>query len=52
VENINGQIQIVFDEVPQRVWEFLIGCWWLIGAIMQIGAGSIGRLRLTNRAAG
>jgi hypothetical protein len=43
---------IVFDEDPQRVWEFLIGGWWLIGAIMQIGAGSIGRLRLTNKAAG
>jgi hypothetical protein len=43
---------IVFDEVPQRVWEFLIGCWWLLGAIMQIGAGSIGRLRIANKPAG
>jgi hypothetical protein len=43
---------IVFDEVPQRVWELLIGCWWLLGAIMQIGAGSIGRLRLANKAVG
>jgi hypothetical protein len=43
---------IVFDEVPQRLWEFMIGCWWLLGAIMQIGAGSIGRLRLTNKPAG
>jgi hypothetical protein len=43
---------IVFDEVPQRVWEFLIGCWWLLGAFMQIGAGSLGRLRLANKAAG
>jgi hypothetical protein len=43
---------IVLDEVPQRPWEFLIGCWWLLGAIMQIGAGSLGRLRLADRAAG
>jgi len=43
---------IVLDEVPQRPWEFLIGCWWLLGAIMQIGAGSLGRLRLANKATG
>jgi hypothetical protein len=39
---------IVFDEVPQRMWEFAIGCWWLIGILMQIGAGAIGRLRLNS----
>ena len=43
---------IILDEVPQRPWELLIGCWWLLGAIMQIGAGSLGRLRLTDKPAG
>jgi hypothetical protein len=43
---------IVFDEAPQGVWEFAIGCWWLIGVAMQIGAGAIGRLRLVNSAVG
>lgn len=43
---------IVFDEAPQGVWEFTIGCWWLIGVAMQIGAGAIGRLRLANNAGG
>jgi hypothetical protein len=39
---------IVFDEAPQRMWEFAIGCWWLVGVMMQIGAGTIGRLRLNS----
>src|SRR5450432_3427552 len=43
---------IVFDEAPQGVWEFTIGCWWLFGVTMQIGAGAIGRLRLVNDAVG
>ena len=34
---------IVFDEVPQRVWEFVVGSWWLLGVFMQIGAGLIAR---------
>ena len=40
---------IVFDEAPQRLWEFAIGSWWLIGVAMQIGAGALGRLRLSRR---
>jgi hypothetical protein len=36
---------IVLDEDPQPMWEFAVGC-WLLGAMMQIGAGAIGRLRL------
>jgi len=43
---------IVFDEVPQRVWEFVIGSWWLLGVVMQISAGLIGRSRLASKAAG
>jgi hypothetical protein len=37
---------IVLDEDPQPMWEFAVGCCWLLGAMMQIGAGAIGRLRL------
>ncbi len=36
---------IVFDEAPQRLWEFVVGSWWLGGVTMQVAAGSIGRLR-------
>jgi len=43
---------IVFDEAPQRMWEFVIGSWWLLGVIMQIGSGLLGRLRLANKALG
>jgi hypothetical protein len=28
------------------------GGWWLLGVVMQIGAGAIGRLRLVNKTAG
>jgi hypothetical protein len=37
---------IVFDGLPPRVWEFAIGSWWVLGVVMQIGAGLAGRLRL------
>ena len=33
---------LVFDEVLQRVWEFVIGSWWAVGVIMQTSAGLIG----------
>ena len=46
VAALSSVYAIVLDEVPQRFWEFLIACWWLLGAIMQIGAGSLGRSRL------
>jgi hypothetical protein len=39
---------IVFDAAPQRIWEFAIGGWWLIGVLMQIGAGVVGRVRLNS----
>jgi hypothetical protein len=42
----------VFDQVPQRVWEFVVGSWWLLGVFMQIGAGLIARLRPANKAVG
>jgi hypothetical protein len=43
---------IVLDEVPQPMWEFVVGSWWLLGVLMQIGAGLIARLRLANKAVG
>jgi hypothetical protein len=36
----------VFDEMPQRVWDFTFGSWWLLGIAMQVSAGLLGRLRL------
>jgi hypothetical protein len=42
---------IVLDEVPQRIWEFVVGSWWVLGISMQIGAGLIGRLRRGSRVA-
>ncbi len=42
---------IVFDEAPQRLWEFVVGSWWLGGVTMQVVAGSIGRLRASERVA-
>jgi hypothetical protein len=42
----------VFDEAPQQGWGYMFGCWWLLGVVMQIGAGVAGRLSLLNKAAG
>ena len=42
---------LVFDVAPQRLSETVICSWWVLGVIMQIGAGSIGRLRLARSAA-
>jgi hypothetical protein len=36
---------LVFDEAPQRAWEFVVTSWWLGGVTMQISAGFIGRQR-------
>jgi hypothetical protein len=43
---------IVLDEIPQRVCEFVVGSWWALGIVMQIGAGVIGRLRLADKVLG
>jgi hypothetical protein len=42
---------LVFDVPPHRFGETVISSWWVLGVIMQTGAGSIGRLRLAGRAA-
>ena len=36
---------LVLDDVPQRFGESLVGSCWLLGLIMQIGAGALGRWR-------
>jgi hypothetical protein len=42
---------LVFDEAPQRVWEFVVTSWWLGGVTMQVTAGFIGRQRASSRVA-
>jgi hypothetical protein len=42
---------IVMDEAPQRALALAVGSWWLLGIVMQIGAGSIARLRFNRKAA-
>jgi hypothetical protein len=42
----------VFDEVLARAWEFAVASWWMLGIVMQIGAGTIGRLGFAGKAAG
>jgi hypothetical protein len=39
---------IIFDETPQLTLTVSVGCLWLLGAIMQIGAGAIARLRIAH----
>jgi len=40
----------VFDQTLQRSFEYMIASWWMIGVILQIGAGLIGRIRLARTA--
>jgi hypothetical protein len=42
----------VFDEALSRTWEFAVASWWMLGIAMQIGAGTIGRLRFASKVAG
>lgn len=36
---------IVFDEIPPRAWELVIGSWWFGGVVMLATAGLIARQR-------
>jgi hypothetical protein len=36
----------VFDETLRRSFEYIVASWWMIGVVLQIGAGMIGRIRL------
>ena len=40
----------VFDETLRRSFEYMVGSWWMIGVVLQIGAGLIGRIRLARTA--
>ncbi|MCA6099799.1 MULTISPECIES: hypothetical protein [Bradyrhizobium] len=42
---------IVFDEIPPRAWEFVIGSWWFGGGVMLATAGLVGRQRPAQKAA-
>ncbi len=42
---------IVFDEIPPRAWEFVIGTWWFGGGIMLATAGLVGRQRPAQKTA-
>jgi hypothetical protein len=35
----------VFDEAPQRVWEYTVASWWMLGVALQMSAGLMGRIR-------
>jgi hypothetical protein len=41
----------VFDEAPQRGWGYMVADWWMLGVVMQTGAGVARRLSLANKAA-
>jgi len=36
----------VFDETLRRSFEYIVASWWMIGVVLQISAGLIGRIRL------
>jgi len=35
----------VFDETLRHSFEYMVASWWMIGVVLQIGAGLIGRIR-------
>jgi hypothetical protein len=43
---------IVFDEVLPLMWTLIIESWWLLGIMMQTGAGVIARRRSAHQAIG
>jgi hypothetical protein len=40
----------VFDETLRHSFEYMVASWWMIGVVLQIGAGLIGRIRLARMA--
>ena len=40
----------VFDEAMRPSVEYMVASWWMVGAVLQIGAGLIGRIRLAKAA--
>src|SRR5579871_4728261 len=39
----------VFGETPARSWEYMVASWWVLGVVLQMSAGLIGRARLVAR---
>jgi hypothetical protein len=35
-----------FDETMRRSFQYMVASWWMVGVILQMGAGLIGRVRL------
>ena len=46
---IAALISVVFGETPQRVWEYTVASWWMLGVALQMSAGLIGRTRGVER---
>ena len=42
---------MIFDEIPPRAWELVIGSWWFGGGVMLATAGLVGRQRPAQKAA-
>ena len=40
----------VFDETMRPSLEYMVASWWMVGVVLQIGAGLIGRIRLAKAA--
>jgi hypothetical protein len=40
----------VFDETMRPSFEYMVASWWMVGVVLQIGAGLIGRIRLAKAA--
>jgi shikimate kinase len=43
---------IIFDETPAAIWNVGIGLGWVLGVLLQLGAGTVARLRKVTRATG
>jgi hypothetical protein len=43
---------IIFDETPPAIWDVGIGLGWVLGVLLQLGAGTAARLRQSTRATG
>jgi hypothetical protein len=40
----------VFDTTMRPSFEYVVASWWVVGVVLQIGAGLIGRIRLSKAA--
>jgi hypothetical protein len=40
----------VFDETMRPSFKYMVASWWVVGVVLQIGAGLIGRIRVAKAA--